>query len=121
MAKKPNALEFARRYLRRNPKAPFATIRDAAKKKRITLYAISYGRALALEGLVKSKPRKTTAKKRGPGRPKGSKMKRGPGRPRKSATDLGPINDLVATITNLQQDRDQALAIIDKIRRLVNP
>ena len=123
MAKKPNALEFARRYLRRSPKATFATIRDAAKKKRITLYPISYGRALALEGLVKSKPRKKAAtKKRGPGRPKGSKnkVKRGPGRPRKTDSGLGSLDNLVATITNLQKDRDQALAMIDKIRRLVN-
>ena len=125
MAKKPNALEFARRFLRRSPKAPFATIRDAAKKQRIILYPISFGRALALEGLIKTKPKKkaaVTKNKRGPGRPKGSKNKpkRGPGRPRKTAGSLDSINDLVATLTNLQKDRDRALALIEKIRNLVN-
>ncbi len=88
-SKKPNALEFCRAYLRKKPKAPFAEIRDAAKKKRIILYPISYGRAKALEGLIKTAPygsKKRAGKKtkRGPGRPKGSKnkVKRGPGRPK---------------------------------------
>ena len=46
--KKPNALTFCRAYLKKKPKAPFAEIRDAAKKKRIKLWPISYGRALSL-------------------------------------------------------------------------
>ena len=84
-AKKMNALEFARRYLRKSPKAPFAKIQAAAKKKKIVLWPISYGRALALEGLVKSKPKKAkkkTGKKRG--RPVGSKNKPKRGRPKGS-------------------------------------
>ena len=90
--KKPNALEFCRAMLRRNPRVSFADVKAVAEKKRITLYPISYGRAQALEGIVKSRPygsKKKAAKKagkRGPGRPNGSKNKpkRGPGRPRKT-------------------------------------
>ena len=78
-----------------------------------------------IDGAVQPAPpagRPKGTKKRGRGRPKGSKnkVKRSPGRPRKSASGLGSLDNLVATITNLQKDRDQALAIIDKIRRLVN-
>ena len=135
--KKPNALDFCRAYLRRSPKATYAQIRDAAKKKRLTLYPISYGRAQALEGIVKSKPygsskkaKKTAAKrgpgrpkgsknkKRGPGRPKGSKNKRGPGRPRKSSEHLA-LTSLVDTLKNLQRERNDAIKVLHKIRELV--
>ena len=122
---KPNALEFCRAYLRKKPKAPFAEIRDAAKKKRITLYPISFGRAQALEGIVKVRPygskkkAKATTKKRGPGRPKGSKNKRGPGRPPKSRTGLDSIENLVSTLKTLQRERDDAVRALDKIRSLL--
>ena len=122
--KKMNALEFCRVYLKKKRKAPFAEIRDAAKKKGIILYPISYGRAQALEGIVKMKPygskKKATKEvaKRGPGRPKGSKNKRGPGRPRKTA-DLTALDSLVSTIKNLQQERDQAVRVLEKIRALL--
>ena len=130
MAKKPNALAFARTYLRRSPKASFAQIRDAAKKKKIKLWPISYGRALALEGLVKSKPKKAkkkaTGKKRG--RPLGSKnkVKRGPGRPKgsknksKSTVDLSSLGGLVASLRALEKERDDALKTLAKIRELVS-
>ena len=116
------ALEFARTYLRKKPKATFADIKAAANKKRITIYPITYGRAKALEGLVKVSAygtRKKTAAKRGPGRPKGSKNKRGPGRPRKATAGLDSIESLVSTIKTLQRERDDALKAIDKIRGLL--
>lgn len=116
MATKPDALSFCRTYLRRSPKATFAQIRDAAKKKRLTLWPVSYGRALSLEGLVKSKPRKSkkkTGKKRGPGRPKGSKNKR-PG------VKLSGLDGLVSTLQALQKERDEAVKVLDKIRDLVS-
>ncbi len=144
---KPNALEFCRLYLRKKPEAPFTEIRDAAKKKRITLYPISFGRAQALEGIVKVRPRGAkkgaTAKTRGPGRPKGSKNKRGPGRPvgsknkrgpgrpkgsknkagpgrpRKSRAALDSIEGLVVSLKTLQRERDDAVRAIDKIRNLL--
>ena len=127
--KKPDALEFCRVYLRKKPAAPFAEIRDAAAKKKLTLYPISYGRAKALEGLVKVSPygskkkNKTTGvKKRGPGRPKGSKNKRGPGRPKMApkATGSDSIENLVSTIQGLQRERDDALLAIEQIRRLLD-
>lgn len=117
--KKINALDFARAYLRRRPKAPFADVRDAAKKKRLTLYPISYGRAQALEGIVKisaygSKKKKKAKSKRGPGRPKGSKNKR----TRSRSGGLG-LENLVSTIQNLQRERDQAVDMVAQIRRII--
>jgi hypothetical protein len=128
-AKKPagksdgsKALEFARAYLRKKPKAPFSEIKAGANKKRITIYPITYGRAKALEGLVAVSAygtKKKTKATRGPGRPKGSKNKRGPGRPRKSAGGLDSIESLVSTIKTLQRERDDALRAIDKIKGLL--
>lgn len=100
-------MQFTVDALKKDKKAAFADVRDAAKKKGLTLYPISYGRAKALLGLVKTSKRGTgrfaRAKaaaaggevKRGPGRPRkdGSPpMKRGPGRPRKDsyATSFAP-------------------------------
>ena len=103
---------FITDYLRNNKKAPFADVRDAAAKKGHTIYPISYGKAQAVLGLVKSAKRgqgkaaratKAAARKakaagdngtpkRGPGRPRkaegaaGAGPRRGPGRPRKNAT-----------------------------------
>ncbi len=127
MAKKPNALEFCRTYLRRSPKASFAQIRDAAKKKRITLWPISFGRAQALEGIVKVRPygsKKKTGKKRG--RPKGSKNKPKRGRPkgsrnkRKGGVDLSGLEGLVSSLKSLQKERNDALKTLAKIRELVS-
>lgn len=121
------ALEFTRKFLKKKPTASYADVRDAADKKKIKLYPIVYGRAKALEGLVKVSPygsKKNAAAagpKRGPGRPKGSKNKRGPGRPRKApAAGMDSIEGLVSTLKTLQQERDDALAAIDKIRDLIN-
>lgn len=118
--KKPTSLDFARAYLRKKPKASFAEIRDAAAKKNLVLYPVSYGRAQALEGLVKvakyGTKKKAKPSGRGPGRPKGSKNKRrSPAR-----TRIDSIDDLVGTIKNLQQERDRALDAIEKIRNLLD-
>jgi hypothetical protein len=122
--KKPDALSFCRTYLRRKPDAPYAEIRDAAKKKKLLLYPISFGRAKDLEGLITFKPRKDSVPKKR-GRPKGSKNKpkvgavtRGPGRPR-ATSDLTGLDTLVSTIRSLERERDEAVKALEKIRELV--
>lgn len=55
-AKKSETLDFTRHYLRDKPDASFAEIRDAAAKRDLKIYAIVFGRAKALEGLVKVAP-----------------------------------------------------------------
>jgi hypothetical protein len=133
------ALELARAFLRRKPTASFGDVKAAAEKKKIMIYPITYGRAKALEGLVKvaaygasKKSSKKSGAKRGPGRPKGSKNKRGPGRPKGSKNKRGPgrprtssmtgldsIENLVSTIKTLQRERDDAVNAVDKIRFLL--
>ena len=117
--KKPTSLDFARAYLKKSPKAAFIEIRDAAKAKGLVLYPVSYGRAQALEGLVKvakygTKKKAANLAGRGRGRPKGSKNKRRRGDG--SASGDG----LVETIQNLQDERDRAVNAIEKIRALLD-
>ena len=113
-------LEQPRTYLRKKPKASFAEIRDAAKKKRLTLWPISYGRAQLLEGIVTVKKERPKEPSRGPGRPKGSKNKRGPGRPRKVGSGgLDSLEALVVTVKNLHRERDQAVRLLEKIRWMI--
>ena len=66
-AKKSEALEFTRQFLREKPEASFAEIRDAAAARDIKLYPIVFGRAKALEGLVEVAPygSKKRAKEKG--------------------------------------------------------
>lgn len=54
--KKSPTLAFTRQYLRRDPNASFAEIRDAAAEQDLKIYPIVFGRAKALEGLVKVAP-----------------------------------------------------------------
>ena len=114
--------ELLVRELRKNPKAEYAVLRDKAETKGFTVYPVMFGRAKASLGLVKTAPRgsKKKAAKRGPGRPKGSKnkVKRGPGRPRTSSSALD-IGDLVAMMKELQRERDEAVAKLDRIRKLL--
>ena len=133
--KKSNpAFDFIIAALTRNPKAEYASIRDNAKKKRLTIHAIMYGRAKLLLGLVKakrrkSKAKKTATKKRGPGRPKKLAARRRPGRPRKVAARRGPgrprkvasgLDGIVAQISGLQRERDRAVKVLAKIRDLLD-
>ncbi|MCA8957475.1 MAG: hypothetical protein KDC87_15485 [Planctomycetes bacterium] len=122
--KKANVLDFAREYLRNNRTAPYAEVRDAAKKRKLTLYPISYGRAQALEGIVKVAKygsKKKEAKRagkaaagatRGRGRPRGSKSK--------VSSGLESIDGLVQTVKNLQAERDDAVRLLDRIRALLD-
>lgn len=51
------ALDFIRQQLVKNPKVSYGEVAEAATKKGIKIFPIMYGRAKALEGLVKVSPR----------------------------------------------------------------
>jgi hypothetical protein len=138
--KKQNpGFQFVLDYLEKKSDASFAEIRDAAAKKKFTIYPIVYGRAKALLGLVESRPRGTgpmamatkAAKakaSRGPKEPAGpqSMTAAAPkrrGRPPKNpqpapaATAVGGgLDGLVAAVRQVEQDRDRMRTALEQIR-----
>ena len=56
---KSEIMTFTVGFLQKDPRAPFKAVRDAAVAAGLTLYPISYGRAQALLGIVKAKPRRS--------------------------------------------------------------
>jgi len=81
-----------------------------------------FGRAKASLGLVKTAPcgsKKKATAKRGPRRPMGSKnkVKRGPGRlKRRSSAASADLGDLVTMVKELQRERDEAVAKLERIK-----
>ena len=57
-AKKTSAMDFILAQLKKNKKASYADIRDAATKKKLTIYPIMYGRAQAMLGRRPRRPAK---------------------------------------------------------------
>lgn len=100
--------------LQKDPTAAYATLRDKAEAKGFTVYPVMFGRAKASLGLVSTKPRKRNVAKRGPGRPKGSRNKNS--RVQSGGIDVGGLADMVR---NLQRERDEAVAKLERIRALL--
>ncbi len=118
--KKPSpVIEFVLAALKKNPKATFGQIADAAKAKGLKVVPVVYGRARVMAGLspkkgpaAKAKAKRTAAgaAKRGPGRPPG---KRGPGRPPKATASDG-LENLVSRLRSAER-LEQALREIQRI------
>jgi hypothetical protein len=84
------------------------------------IYPIMYGRAKALLGLVKVRPRgSSAAKKPGrPGRPGRKPGRRGPGRPRKSLA-AGSLVGLIEGVKQVERERDVLRTTLDRVRALL--
>lgn len=90
--------------------------RDLSKKTGVAVAGRAIGSAREILGM-KGGPARKKKSKRGPGRPKGSKNKRRA----VSSVDLGgTVDTLIATIRDLQRERDQAVRALEKVRNLVN-
>ncbi|MFM1871450.1 MAG: hypothetical protein RL398_872 [Planctomycetota bacterium] len=140
--KKPNpAFDFTVEFLKKNPGATFAEVRDAADKKKLTIYPIMYGRSQALLGIIKSKPRgegkakvakaAKAAKAAAPAAAPaplmiGAPVKRGPGRPRKNplpvaaAADLSSLDGIVAAIKTSEQAKARYRTALERIHAILS-
>jgi hypothetical protein len=109
------AYAFLLTALRRDHNATFADLAAKAKKQKIKLPPVLYGKVKLDLGLVKPKPK---AKKRGRPKKAGGSflLKRGPGRPRKAES----LDSIAAQIQQLQSERDRAVAALEEIRRVLN-
>lgn len=120
-AKKASAIDFTRAFLKKKPKAEFKEVQAAGKKKGLVIYPIVYGRAKALEGLVKVAPygSKKKKKKRGPGRPKGSRNKRKTTSPHTVATAMDSLESVIAAMRRSNEERERYQRALQKIRDIL--
>lgn len=133
--KKSNpAFDFTVEYLKKNPGAAFAEVRDAAEKKKLTIYPIMYGRSQALLGIIKAKPRgegkakaAKAAKAAAAAAPvmAGAPVKRGPGRPRKNplpvaaTANLSSLEGIVAAIKTSEQAKARYRTALERIHAIL--
>ena len=117
--KSSEAFDYIVARLRKNPDASYASIKEGAEKKKLTVHPVMYGRAQLLLGIAKRK-KKTTKKKgrRGPGRPRGSKNRRG--RPPKTASPVDAVQELVAGMREQERSNEQLRGTLEKIRDLID-
>ena len=121
-AKKQSAIEFTRAFLRKKPKAEFKEVQAAAKKKALVIYAIVYGRAKALEGLVKVAPYGSKKKKktgRGPGRPKGSRNKRTTTPGKNVTTAMDSLETVISAMRQSNRERERYQKALQKINDIL--
>lgn len=118
MADKSNpAMEFIVSSLRKKPKTAYADLAASAARRGMKIYPIMYGRAKALLGLVKVKPRGSGAAKK-LGRPGRKPGRRGPGRPRRSLA-AGSLVGLIEGVKQVERERDSLRSALDRVRALL--
>ena len=125
-AKKSETLEFTRRYLRDKPDAPFAEIRDAAAELGMKIYPIVFGRAKALEGLVKvapygSKKRAREAEEAAAAAAASqAAATRADSGPTNTAQIGGSIEDVISGMRENHADRERYRAALIKISEILD-
>lgn len=119
-----DALAFVKAYLTKKKEASFAEVRDAGKAVGHLIHPIVYGRTQLLLGHVKA-GKKKAAKKAPTKKPaakasRAAPARRGPGRPRKVAAEFSGLDGIVAHVREIERERDQLRAAIEKMRALLS-
>ena len=113
-------MDFIVEQLKKNRKAEYADIKAAADARRLKVFPIMFGRAQALLGIVKSRPR---------GQGKAAQVKagillprRGPGRPRKvpgSGLDSSSFDGIIAAVKGSEQAKARYRAALERIQNIL--
>lgn len=128
--KDTSAMDFIVASLKKNKNASYADIKAAADEKKLAIYPIMYGRAQALLGYVKVKPRgqgkAAAAKAAKAAKPAaaafGMPVKRGPGRPPKSAAakmDLSSLDSIISAVRNSEAAKSRYRTALDRIQAIL--
>lgn len=122
------AFDFVVAQLKKNKKAKYGDVAEAARKKGHKIFPIMYGRAKALLGLVESAPRgsgkaarRKVAKKKAAARK--TTARRGPGRPRKTAATSLPAGSIEAVIKQVkagEAEREGYRRALERIRAILD-
>ena len=116
------AMDFIVDYLKKHKTAAYADVKTAADGKKLKIFPIMFGRAQALLGYVKSKPR-------GQGKAAMAKAgitagvaKRGPGRPRKAETsfDATSLDGIIAAVKSSEQAKARYRAALEKAQAILS-
>ena len=124
-------MDFLLETLKSNRDAVYKDVAEAAKKKKLDVYPIMWGRAKALLGYVKVAPRgqgkmakaKATAAAKTAAKIAAPVVKRGPGRPRKNAvapTTFGnSLDSIVAAVKGSEQARAKYRSALERIHAIL--
>jgi hypothetical protein len=120
------AMDFIVEQLKKNRKAGYAEIKSAADGKKLKVYPIMFGRAQALLGIVKSRPRgqgKAAVAARAASAPAASSPgKRGPGRPRKNlglGIDTSSLDGIIAAVKTTEAAKARYRAALERIQSIL--
>src|SRR5262249_37691688 len=110
------AMDFIIEHLKRNRKAEYSDVKSAADSKRLKVFPIMFGRAQALLGIVKTRPRGSgkAAQARA-----GMLPKRGPGRPRKNlglGVDSSSLDGIITAVRSSEQAKARYRAALERIQ-----
>ena len=114
--KSTSAMDFVVAALKKNPKVSYAAVKEAAAKKKYTIYPIMYGRAKALLGLVPVAKRGSKKKKAA----RKTAARRGPGRPRKERSPLDSLSQMVAEMKTVESERESYRKALQKIQDILD-
>jgi hypothetical protein len=113
-------MDFIVEQLKKNRKAGYAEIKSAADSKKLKVFPIMFGRAQALLGIVKSRPRgqgkaATAAAASAAG-------KRGPGRPRKNlglGIDTSSLDGIITAVKTTEAAKARYRAALERIQSIL--
>ena len=118
--KQSPAMDFILDYLKKNRKAAYADVKSAAEGKKLKVFPIMFGRAQALLGIVKSRPR---------GQGKAAQAKagilvqaRGLGRPRKNPAlgiDTRSLDGIIAAVRSSEQAKSRYRSALERIQSIL--
>jgi len=115
------AMDFIVEQLKKNRKAGYAEIKSAADAKKLKVFPIMFGRAQALLGIVKSRPRgqgkAAAAAAAAPGA-----ARRGPGRPRKNlglGIDTSSLDGIISAVKTTEAAKARYRAALERIQSIL--
>ncbi len=124
--KDTSAMDFIVASIKKNRHASYADVKQSADAKGLTIFPIMYGRAQALLGYVKVRPRgqgkAAVAKAAKTAVVVGAPVKRGPGRPPKSAAarmDLSSLDGIISAVRNSEAAKSRYRTALDRIQAIL--
>jgi hypothetical protein len=117
------AMDFIVEYLKKNKKAAYADVKAAADSKKLAIFPIMFGRAQALLGYVKMRPRGQGKAAKAAANGVGAAGKRAPGRPRKdagSAIDTSSFEGIIAAVKGSEQAKARYRAALERIQNILS-